>query len=65
MNSKKDRTIISYAAFILRQVYIQPWSQVLKDEPKFHELHICKVNLTDIKPQFYQHNDKEIDFYLV
>lgn len=61
----KTMDVMSFAAFILRQVYIQQWSNVLSDEPRYHELHICKDNLTDIKPEYYKKFDQHQDFYMI
>ena len=61
----KTMDVMSFAAFILRQVYVHHWSMVLYDEHHYHELHICKNNLTDINPVFYKKFDQHQDFYLV
>lgn len=65
IGSKKELDIMSFAAFVLRQVYIQQWDVVLNDEKKYHELHVSKVNLSDIKAEYYQSKDKDQDFYLI
>lgn len=61
----KTMDVMSFSAFILRQVYVHHWSMVLYDEPLYHDLHICKSNLTDIKPIYYNKFDQYQDFYLV
>lgn len=61
----KELDIMSFSALVLRQVYIQEWETVLEDELFFHELHVCKEGLPDIKPDYYQKTDIEKDFYFV
>lgn len=61
----KGFDIMSFGAFILRQVYTAQWSVVLKTPKDYYELHMCKNRLNPIDKRYYLAHDKERDFYLV
>lgn len=61
----KQLDIMSFAAFVLRQVYVDKWSLVLNHKGDYHELYIHKANLSNIESKFYQQQDIEQDFYLI
>lgn len=60
----KELDFMSFAAFILRQIYVDKWGIVLNNDNDYHELYIHKANLSDIAPQYYQPKDRYQDFYL-
>lgn len=60
----KELDFMSFAAFILRQVYVDAWSVVLTSPDDYHELYCHKANLPDVSPQYFQQKDKDQDFYL-
>lgn len=61
----KRLDVMSYAAFILRQVYIHKWDIILCNKNDYSELYNSKSKIADIHPNYYKEKDKNQDFYLV
>lgn len=60
----KQLDLMSFMAFILRQIYNDKWDIILNNKNDYHELYVHKSNLEDIDSKFYQQLDKNQDFYL-
>lgn len=61
----KKLDVMSFTAFILRQIYTDKWETVLKAPDDYHELYEHKVRLSAINERFYQSKDQNQDFYLI
>ena len=61
----KELDYMGFAAFVLRQVYVQHWDIVLSNEAKYHELYNFKSTLKDISSQYYQQKDKFQDLFMI
>lgn len=60
----KKLDIMSFVAFILRQVYNDKWDIVLNNKNDYYELYLHKMYLDNIEPNYYQNLDKDQDFYM-
>ena len=57
--------ILSFASFIIRQVYPDHWKVVLDNPTRFVSIFNAKSSLVRIPDSLYGNRDREQDFYLV